>query len=96
MQYRYIDIFPGRVPDRTRSGRKKIRFGYENNLKQYLLLKISSKIEFTINCQSNFPSLCYEKEFSLNDLQKISKFFQLFDSIDECYSDLKKKFDDNN
>ena len=27
---------------------------------------------------------------------KISKFFQLFDSIDECYSDLKKKFDDNN
>ena len=73
---------------------KKIK--NKNDIFFLTLKQKNDKIEFTINCQSNFPSLCYEKEFSLNDLQKISKFFQLFDSIDECYSDLKKKFDDNN
>ena len=56
----------------------------------------NDKIDFTINCQTSFPSLIYGKEFSLNDLQKISKYFNLFDSIDECFADFKLKFDDNN
>ena len=56
----------------------------------------NDKIDFTINCQTSFPSLVYGREFSLNDLQKISKYFNLFDSIDECFADFKLKFDDNN
>ena len=56
----------------------------------------NDKIEFCINCQSNFPYQCYWKEFSLNDLLKISKYFQLFDSLDECFNDLKQKLDENN
>ena len=71
-----------------KKNKKKIK--NKNDIFFLTLKQKNDKIEFTINCQSNFPSLCYEKEFSLNDLQKISKFFQLFDSIDECYSDLKK------
>ena len=56
----------------------------------------NDKIEFNINCQSDFPYQCYWKEFSLNDLTKISKYFQLFDSLDECFNDLKQKLDENN
>ena len=56
----------------------------------------NDKIEFNINCQSDFPYQCYFKEFSLNDLIKISKYFQLFDSLDECFNDLKQKLDENN
>ena len=32
----------------------------------------------------------------MNDLQKISKYFIIFETVDECFSDLKQKFDDNN
>ena len=54
------------------------------------------KIELEINCQNTNPNIHYIKAFSLNDLQKISKYFLIFDSIDECFSDLKNKFDQNN
>lgn len=56
----------------------------------------NDKIEFNINCQGNLPYTCYGKEFALNDLIKISKYFQLFDSLDECFTDFKQKLDDNN
>ena len=67
--------------------------------KEILFLSLNQKgdkIDFQINCQSSFPSQFYGKEFSLNDLQKISKYFQLFDSIDECFTDLKQKFEYHN
>lgn len=62
--------------------------------KEILFLTLNQKgdkINFEINCQNSFPSQFYGKEFSLNDLQKISKYFQLFDSIDECFMDFKQK-----
>lgn len=63
----------------------------------FLVLKQKdNKIEFEINCQETNPKIYYNKEFSLNDLQKISKYFLIFDSIDECFLDLKQKFEKNN
>ena len=51
----------------------------------FLVLKQKDdKIEFEINCQETNPKIYYNKEFTLNDLQKISKYFLIFDSIDEC------------
>ena len=77
---------------------KKSKFRFEEN-KEILFLTIrqkNDKIEFVINCQSTFPNPYYYKEFTLNELQKISKFFNLFDSIEECFADLKQKFEYNN
>ena len=56
----------------------------------------NDKIEFNINCQSTYSSLCYGIEFALGDLQKISKYFLLFDKIDECFADFKQKIDSKN
>ena len=67
--------------------------------KEILFLTLNQKgdkINFEINWQNSFPSQFYGKEFSLNNLQKISKYFQLFDSIDECFKDLKQKFEYHN
>ena len=70
-----------------------------NNKKQIFFLTIkqnNDKIEFVIYCQNYFPNIYYVKEFSLNDLQQLSKYFQLFDSVNECFADLKQKFEGNN
>ena len=73
-------------------------FNFEEK-KEILFLTLrqkNEKIEFEINCQSTFPSPYYAKEFSLNDFQKLSKYFHIFDSIDECFADFKEKFECNN
>jgi len=38
----------------------------------------------------------YTKEYTLEDLQQIAKYFKVFDSIEDAYTDLKQKFDQNN
>ena len=75
---------------------KKTKFDNKNEMFFLTFKQKDDKIDFTINCQTNFSDLYYGKEFSLNDLQKISKYFSLFDSIDECFIDFKQKFNDNN
>ena len=77
---------------------EKSNYLYEEK-KEIFFLTIrqkNDKIEIEINCQNTFLNPYYSKEFSLNDLQKISKYFQLFDSIDECFTDLKQKFEYHN
>ena len=76
--------------------KKSSKFDMRNEIFFLTLKQTNDKIEFNINCQSSFQNVSYGKEFALGDLQKISKYFQLFDTIDECYLDLKQKFDQDN
>jgi len=76
--------------------KKKMKFDKNNEIFLLTIKQNSNKIEFIINYENSFQVQYYNKEFSLNDLQKISKYFMIFETIDECFIDLKQKFDDNN
>ena len=76
--------------------KNKIKLNKKNEIFFLTIKQKNDKIELIINCQNSFPGIYYTQEFSLNDLQKISKYFIIFETVDECFSDLKQKFDDNN
>ena len=76
--------------------KKKMKFDKRNEIFFLTIKQKNDKIEFIINCQNSFPGLYYSNELSLNDLQKVSKYFVIFETIDECFNDFKQKFDGNN
>ena len=69
--------------------KNKIKLNKKNEIFFLTIKQKNDKIELIINCQNSFPGIYYTQEFSLNDLQKISKYFIIFETVDECFSDLK-------
>ena len=77
---------------------KKASYNYfdERNNEKFIFDIIINKknlIQFNIKRENSIPNTFYSKEFSLEDLQKISKYFKVFDLMEEVFDDIKSKFD---
>ena len=68
---------------------------FEKNNEKFSLEMINKekKIIFNIFRENSIPSTLYSKEYTLEDLQKIAKYFKVFDYIDEAFGDIKNKLD---
>ena len=76
----------------------KEKFELEKNNEKFKLVLIikGSKIGIKIEQENSIPNTVYYKDYSLEDLQKIAKYFKVFDSIDDFFEDFKEKFSKNN
>ena len=65
---------------------------FKYNLKKYSI-KISIKnnfINFFIEEIDSIPPMKYEKDYSFENLKNLSKYFLMFDSIEESFTEIKK------
>jgi len=71
-----------------------------NNEKEYLIqlgkTSINERIGFKIKEISSVQKIIYNKYLSLEELQKISKSFRVFDNIDEALTSIEDIFQENN
>ena len=71
-----------------------------NNEKEYLIqlgkTSINEKIGFKIKEISSDQKIIYDKYLTLEELQKISKSFRVFDNIDEALTIIEDIFQENN
>jgi predicted RNase H-like nuclease (RuvC/YqgF family) len=71
-----------------------------NNEKEYLIqlgkTSIKENIGFKIKEKSSDQKIIYDKYLSLEELQKISKSFRVFDNIDEALTSIEDIFQENN
>ena len=79
--------------DTPESKNSKAKFELEKENQKFnieLSLK-EKKLELSIIQENSIPSTVYSKEYSLEDLQKIAKYFKIFDLIEDVFEDFREK-----
>lgn len=76
---------------------KEYQKSFENNNKNFdILLSIKSEnLIIKIRQVNSFPLNNYESVFSKNDLNELSKYFRMFDDINDLFPDLIYKLENN-
>ena len=62
---------------------------------QIILTQKSENLLIKINQLNSVPPTSYEAEFSKKELDKTSKYFKMFDDINELFPELQNKFEKN-
>ena len=71
----------------------KIIEGDKDEKYQVIITNLSNALSITIVKENYFPKLEYSKEFNLNELYKISRFFKVFEDIQSIIDALKENFE---
>ena len=62
---------------------------------QIILNQKSENLIIKINQLNSVPPTSYESEFSKKELDKTSKYFKMFDDINELFPEIQNKFEKN-
>ena len=76
---------------------KTFEYSNEQNGKKYNWKFITSfdSIEMNINEINSLPPLFYQNTYSRNDLEKLNKFFLMFDDINSISSEIERRIKEN-
>ena len=76
---------------------KTFEYSNEQNGKKYnwKFLTTSDSIEMNINEINSLPPLYYQNTYSRNDLEKLNKFFLMFDDINSISSEIERRIKEN-
>ena len=76
----------------SKNSKSKFEFEKENQKFTIELSLKEKKVELSIIQENSIPSTVYSKDYSLEDLQKIAKYFKIFDLIEDVFEDFTEKF----